>query len=81
MDKEIIKEELKTELELFKIYSFILIGLVTGNVSLSFRFISEKTTFVLILLIIGIAALLTTFIRFTRAYFRIIKNIKNLKKC
>ena len=34
MDKEIIKEELKAELELFKMYSLFLIGLITGVTSL-----------------------------------------------
>jgi|AntAceMinimDraft_17_1070374.scaffolds.fasta_scaffold04996_5 hypothetical protein len=81
MDKEIIKEELKTEVELFKIYTLILIGLVTGNVSLSFKIISEKEIFVSILLIVGIIALLSIFVIFVRSYFRIIKNVKKLKKC
>lgn len=75
MNKEIIEKKLKTELELFKIYSFFLIGLITG---ISTIIIGKTYTdkYVLYLLISGTLILVVIFFAFFRSYFRIIKLTK-----
>ena len=76
---EAIIEELKNEREFFKIYSFFIIGLITG---ISGIIISKIYTdkFVLILLMIGLIFLSAITIMFIITYIKIKKLTKTLKK-
>lgn len=78
MDKEIIERKLKTEIDLFKIYSFFLFGIITG---ISTIIIGKTYTdkYVLYLLIIAFTSLFVVSFTFFRSHIRIIKftNQKN----
>ena len=76
MNKEIIERKLRTEIELFKIYSFFLIGLITG---ISTIVIGKTYTdkYVFNLLVIGAIFLFVVFFAFFRSHIRIIKLTKH----
>ena len=91
MDKEIIDKQIKNEIELFKVYSFLLVALITGIsgiiISKSFidEFISdyiriEVDKIILILLIIGIITFSVMLIVSIASYINILKLTKKLKK-
>ena len=77
---EIIKEELKAESEQYKIFSFFIIGLVTGVVSLLLRNNFYNDKIVLTLLIIGVAFLVGVVIMFVKSRYKIKRLITTLKK-
>ena len=80
MDKEIIDKRIKNEIELIKMYSFFLIGLITGVVNFVIRYIEKDEKFILNLLIIGFAFLSLVIYMFVSSFIRIKKLTKKLKK-
>lgn len=80
MDKEIIDKQIKNEIDLFKVYAFFLVGLITGNTNLVIRYIEKNEIFILNLLLIGIVFLLIVVIIFVISLIRIKKLTKTLKK-
>ena len=78
MNKETIDKKVKIELELFKIYSFFLIGLVTGIASILFRNAFYDNKIILIALIIGIVFLIFTGTVGIISYIKIYKFTKKL---
>lgn len=66
MNKEIIERKLKAEIELFKIYSLFIIGLITGISSLLLKDKFYDNNIVLILLIIGFVFLIAVTIIFIK---------------
>jgi len=91
MDKEIIDKQIKNEIELFKVYSFLLVALTTGisfiviSKSLIDQFISDYIRvnvdkIILILFIIGIIAFFVVFVTFMGSFIKIRKLTKKLIK-
>jgi len=91
MDKEIIDKQIKNEIELFKVYSFLLVALTTGisgiviSKSIIDEFISgyigvNVDKFILILLFGGIIIFLVILILFIYSYIKILNLTKKLKQ-
>ncbi|MCH8317233.1 MAG: hypothetical protein IIA88_01850 [Bacteroidetes bacterium] len=91
MDKEIIDKRIKNEIELFKVYSFLLVSLTTGVsviiISKSFidEFISDYIRvnvdkIIFILFIIGIISFIVVFVTFMGSFIKIRKLTKKLIK-
>ena len=78
-EKEILKKDIEIELELFKIYSLFLVGLITGVAGLLLKN-DNGNPFTKGLLFIGIFFLLSMGIIFLRSFFKIRKLRKQFKK-
>ncbi len=73
MNKEINQEKIKIRIEIFRIYSFFLIGLITGITSLLLRNNFYKNIIELNLLIVGV-------IFFIIVIYLFFKSLSNLNK-
>lgn len=80
MNKETIEKLLKIKIDLFKIYSFFLVGLITGVIGFLLKYIRDNESVILTLLIIGSVVLIVVAYVFSKTYLKIIKLIKELKK-
>ncbi|MBW8048818.1 MAG: hypothetical protein FVQ77_00460 [Cytophagales bacterium] len=80
MDKEIIDKQIKNEIELVKIKSAFVIGLVTAIVSFVIRYLEKNEKFILILLIASCIFLFFVLILLINSYIKIINLTKKLKK-
>jgi len=81
MDKDIIKEILKNQIDLLKIYSAFIIGLITGIVNFMVKYVDNHDKLSLYLIIIGLIFFTFVVIAFIYSFIRIIKLTKSLKKC
>lgn len=81
MDKETLKEIIKNEIELLKIYSAFIIGLVPGIVHFFIKYLSNYDKLSLYLLLGGLLFLIIVAIAFINSFIKIIKLTKTLKKC
>ena len=77
MDKEIIDKKLKAQIDLFKIYSVFLIGLISGITGILLQNELNNNIFVT-LLIIGFIFFIIVVIIFIRTLFIIYKLINKL---
>jgi hypothetical protein len=77
--KEFIKEALKAEIELLKLFSLFLIGLVSGVASMALSATYNKGVLSLVIFIVGIVALLLDWILFLIFARRIYKRLNQLK--
>jgi len=80
MEKENIEKLLNVEIDLFKVYSFFLAGLIAGDVNFLLKYFAEKEKIILYLLIIGFVALFFFVYLVIKTFFIIIKLKKEFKK-
>jgi len=80
MDKEIIDKQIKNEIELFKVYAFFLVGLITAIINFVIRYIEKNEKFILILLEVGSVFLILVSFFIIVSYIKIIKLTKKLKR-
>ena len=72
-NKEKIERKIKIELELFKMYCFFLIGLVTGIYSILISEIYNTNQVAFVILIIGIVFFLVVTILLVNSYIKLNK--------
>lgn len=77
--KEFIKETIKAEIDLLKLFSLFLIGLVSGVSSMLLTESYNKNGLNFTLFILGIIALVLDSFLFTIFVLRIFKHLKQLK--
>ncbi|MBW8051145.1 MAG: hypothetical protein FVQ77_12560 [Cytophagales bacterium] len=77
MNKDTIERKLKAELVLFQMYVILLMGLVTGDINLFFKYVDNNDKFMLYLLITGIIFLVFIGYMIIKTYFTIKKLTKN----
>lgn len=80
MDKDIVKEILKNQIDLLKIYSAFIIGLITGIVNFMVKYVENHNKLSLYLIIIGLIFFTFVVIAFIYSFITIIKLTKSLKK-
>lgn len=80
MEKENVEKLLKVEIDLFKVYSFFLAGLIAGDVNFLLKYFAEKEEIILYLLIIGLVALVYSAYLVMKTFIIIIKLKKEFKK-
>jgi hypothetical protein len=73
---EVLKEKLKAELELLKIYSFLVAGLAAGNSSIILR--DNQTARSMFMLFIGIVFMAGIVFLLFRSFFKIRNYVKLL---
>jgi hypothetical protein len=73
---ESLKEKLKAEIELFKVYSFFVAGLAAGNSSIILQDMQTARSF--IMLFIGVVFLIVSMILLVSSFFKIRNYIKLL---
>jgi len=77
MNKDVIDRKVKVELDFFKIYAIFVIGLVTGDVNLFLKYVSDKSNIILLLLMSGILVLILIFAFLIRSFLQLTKFTKN----
>jgi len=82
MDKDYLKEAIRTQMDYLKLLALFIIGLVTGDVSLILKisFSPQQNIIEPFLLILGILLLIAFLIASSIIIFSIQKNLKILKK-
>jgi hypothetical protein len=78
--KEFLKEALKTEIELLKVFSVFLVALISAVATMLLGDFSDKDTLHKMLLIFGILGLIFVSLFFIIFVFRIFKHLNQLKK-
>ena len=76
MNEQKIDRKLKTEIEFFKMFIILIMGLVAGNINLLSKYIDNKSNIFLFLLILGIIFLIIISI-FTLKSIITIKKLTN----
>ena len=79
MDKDILKETIKVEMEFLKLLFILIVGVATGDLGLALKETFGQHKFDLIILISGAIFLIAIIISFTIVLFRIINYLKQLK--
>ena len=77
MNKDTIERKLKAELVLFQMYVVLLIGVVTGEITLFLEYLQNNEKLVSYFLITGIISLLFILFMIVKSYFSIKKLTKN----
>jgi len=78
MDTEKIEKKIEIEIDLFKMYSVFLIGLITGITTIIFEEQFYQNKIKLIVLILGLLFLTFVIFVFVKSYIKIYKLTKKL---
>lgn len=78
MNSEYLKEKIKVELELFKLYMIVLVALAGGIVSLLFNNSFQQSPYYLYILYMGLFFLTLLAIGCLYSYIQVTKNLKKL---
>ena len=81
MDKDYLKEAIRTDMDFLKLFALFIIGLVTGDVSLILKISlnEQQNNIEIFLLIIGLILFFAFFVISAIVVLSILKNLKFLK--